>query len=270
MTAPGLTVQIKFLVKFLRKGPTYSIKSHLLSIALALLSVTATAQDCSKQCSAYADVEAAVSRLLSYPAYAGFDEKVLNGSGDLAAILIMKRLSPKDMDSRKKARQILLILDMAFEAPQLIIGDDNRRPTAAMLLLEHLQHTDYGRQSPTEIENTRFEIQHNWSTGKPMEFVSLGGSPPIDWEHTQWVLSVLRWTLDVKPGMTRDDLLKVFTTEGGISTRTQRTYVLKGCGAIHVDVTFSPASNEQDHLTEMPGDRIVTISKPYLDSFHAD
>jgi hypothetical protein len=176
------------------------MKSYLLPIALAVLSVTATAQDCSKQCSAYADVEEAVSRLLSYPVYTGFDEKVLNRSGDLAAIAIVKRLPPKDMDSPEKARQILLILNMAFEAPQLIVGDDNRRPAATMLLLEHLQHTNYGRQSPTEIENTRFEIQHNSSTGKPVEFVSLEGSPPIDWEHTQWALSVLRWTLDIQAG----------------------------------------------------------------------
>lgn len=245
-------------------------KRYLLPIAVAVLSVTATAQDCSKQCSAYGDVEGAVSRLLSYPAYTGFDEKILNRSGDLAAIAIMKRLSPENMDSPEKARQILLILDMAFAAPQLIVGDDNRRPAAAMLLLEHLQHTDYGRQSPTEIENTRFEVQHNSSTGKPMEFVSLEGNPPVDWEHTQWLNSGLRWTLDIEPGMTRRDLLKVFITEGGISVRTQRTYVLKGCGPIHVDVTFSPASNDNDHLTEMPDDKIVTISKPYLDFFHAD
>ena len=139
-----------------------------------------------------------------------------------------------------------------------------------MPLLEHLQHTDYGRQSPTEIENTRFEVQHNSSTGKPMEFVSLEGNPPVDWEHTQWLNSVLRWTMDIKPGMARRDLLKVFITEGGISMRTQRTYVLKGCSPIHVDVTFSPASNDNDHLTEMPDDKIVTISKPYLDFFHAD
>ena len=245
-------------------------KTYLFPIAVVVLSVTATAQDCSKQCSAYADVETAVSRLLSYPAYTSFDEKVLNRSGDLAAIAIMKRVSPQSMDSPETARQILLILFMAFASPQLIVGDDNRRPAAAMLVLEHLQHTDYGRQSPTEIENTRFEVQHNSSTGKPMEPVSLEGDPPIDWEHTQWLNSVLGWTFDIKPGMTRSDLLKVFTIEGGISMRTQRTYVLKGCSTIHIDVTFSPASNDKDHLAEMPDDKIVTISKPYLDAVHVD
>jgi transposase InsO family protein len=45
---------------------------------------------------------------------------------------------------------------------------------------------------------------------------------------------------EIKPGMTREDVLRVFTTEGGLSFRTQQTYVLKGCPYIHVDVEFSP------------------------------
>ena len=57
--------------------------------------------------------------------------------------------------------------------------------------------------------------------------------------------------------------------EGGISTRTQRTYVVKGCPYIHVDVEFSPAGNKQG-FEEDPNDEIVKISKPYLDFAHMD
>jgi hypothetical protein len=44
--------------------------------------------------------------------------------------------------------------------------------------------------------------------------------------------------------MTREDLLRVFITEGGLSTRTQQTYVLKVCPYIHVDVEFSPTKTQ--------------------------
>ena len=54
------------------------------------------------------------------------------------------------------------------------------------------------------------------------------------------------------------DLLRVFTTEGGLSTRTHRTYVLNQCRAIKVDVEFSISANEAE-------DKITQISKPYLD-----
>ena len=54
--------------------------------------------------------------------------------------------------------------------------------------------------------------------------------------HDQWVAKVLKQIETVKVGMTRQDLLKVFTTEGGLSTRSWRTFVHKECGYIKVDV----------------------------------
>lgn len=231
-----------------------------------MLSVTVLAQDCSQdEFASLPDVQGAVSRLLSFPGYTGWDDKILSRSGDLAAIAIIRSISLQEMNSPEKARQVLLILRMAFAAPQIIVGCKNRRPTATMLLLDELEHTKVGEQSPTEIDNTRLEIQHNTSTGRPQEIVSLEGSAVVDWGHTQWVDSVLLWTSEIKPGMTRKDLLRVFTTEGGISTRTQHTYVLKQCPYIKVDVEFLPAGNEQDHHAEMPEDKIVKISKPYLE-----
>lgn len=89
-------------------------------------------------------------------------------------------------------------------------------------------------------------------------------------EHTQWIASVLSRTNAVKAGMTRKDLLKVYTEEGGISTRKQRTYGLKGCPYIHVDVHFAPAGDERSILVENLNDKILDISKPYLDYSHAD
>jgi hypothetical protein len=88
--------------------------------------------------------------------------------------------------------------------------------------------------------------------------VTLPGEPVIDWEHSQWVSSVLAWIATIKPGMTRSDLLRVFTTEGGLSARTHRTYVLKQCRTVKVDVDFSISENEAE-------DKIAQISKPYLD-----
>jgi len=143
---------------------------------------------------------------------------------------------------------------LAFEVPQSIIERNNKTPKAALRLLDQLEHTDYGRQ-PNVIGNARFEIKHNTSTGRPLEPVTLPGEPVIDWSHTQWVGNVLAWIATIKPGMTRSDLLRVFTTEGGLSTRTHRTYVLKQCPTIKVDVEFSISGNEAE-------DKITQISRP--------
>ena len=242
-----------------------TMRHYILTFALAMFSIGAIAQDCTQRdFASFDDVNAAVSRLLSFPGYTGFDEKILNRSGDLAAVAVTKSVTVQQMNSPEKARQVLLILHMAFAVPELIADSCSRTPTVALLLLDELERTEYGRQ-PNVIENARFEIRHNTSTGQPLESVTLPGSPAVDSEHTQWVSSVLAWSDDIKPGMTRKNLLRVFTTEGGVSTRTHRTYVLKGCPYIKVDVEFAAASQERDLSTELPDDRIIKISKPYLD-----
>lgn len=243
------------------------MKRFLLLVMLILMTHAAFAQDCSNDdFVSFCETKAAVFRLLSYPAYTGSDEKALNRAGDMAALAVIRSISIEDLNSREKARQVLLILNLAFAAPQLIATNTNRRPTAAMLLLDHLCKTNCGG----EFENIRNEIQHNTSAGRPYELVTLEGEPPLDMEHTQWVSSVLRWTGDVKAGMTRKDLLRVYTVEGGLSTRTHRTYVLKGCPYIKVDVEFRPIGDVQNGLIQSPNDQILQISKPYLDYGHAD
>jgi hypothetical protein len=90
----------------------------------------------------------------------------------------------------------------------------------------------------------------------------------IDEEHTRWIDQVMRSISTIKPGMTRKDLASVLTWEGGFSTRTQRRYVYRHCPYIKVDVQFSPAADmdaNQDAATENPEDRIVKISRPYLE-----
>jgi hypothetical protein len=217
----------------------------------------ASAQSQPHEQSASKSVKETVSRLVSEPIYTTADENLLNSSGDAAALAVTGIVSKQEMNSPETGRRILLILHLAFEAPQAIIDRKNKTPTAALRLLDELQQTDYGRQ-PNVISNARFEIKHNASTGQPLQPVTLPGEPVIDWEHTQWVSSVLAWIATIKPGMTRIELLRVFTTEGGLSTRTHRTYVLKQCRTIKIDVEFSISGNEAE-------DTITQISKPYLD-----
>lgn len=82
----------------------------------------------------------------------------------------------------------------------------------------------------------------------------------IDVQQTKWIESALRSIGTVTVGMTRSELLKVFASEGGLSTTSQRTYVYRQCPFIKVDVKFASGSTKQ----ELPGDKIIEISRPYL------
>jgi hypothetical protein len=80
----------------------------------------------------------------------------------------------------------------------------------------------------------------------------------------------------IKPGMTREDLLKVFRTEGGLSTGLRRTFVSRDCPYFKVDVEFKAVARpDRDNagfvtLVEDNRDVIVKVSKPYLQFTIAD
>jgi hypothetical protein len=97
-----------------------------------------------------------------------------------------------------------------------------------------------------------------------------GSAAPGKQSHCEWLANLLTEASTVKVGDTRSSLLEVFTTEGGLSTREQRTYVLRKCSLIKVDVEFRPVSNQQldtndrPSFTESGDDVIVKISRPYI------
>ena len=85
-----------------------------------------------------------------------------------------------------------------------------------------------------------------------------------DEDHTEWIASALRSIQTIKIGMTRSELMEVFTTEGGLefknATASQRTYVYRRCPYIKVDVKLAISNPDDDS----PTDRITEISQPYL------
>lgn len=88
--------------------------------------------------------------------------------------------------------------------------------------------------------------------------------------HAAWVGGVLTRMQTIKPGMTREALLAVFTTEGGLSTGLRRTFVSRDCPYFKVDIEFKavgrPDRDDQGRVTlrEDLRDLIVNISRPYL------
>jgi hypothetical protein len=89
-------------------------------------------------------------------------------------------------------------------------------------------------------------------------------SPALTEERTRWIAKAFRQIDKIKPGMRRRDLLKIFTTEGGLSFPWQRTYVYIECPYIKVDVRFKASNDGSDGLGDNPDDVIESISKPYL------
>lgn len=98
-----------------------------------------------------------------------------------------------------------------------------------------------------------------------------GSGQDADGDHTAWVGRVLLRMETVKPGMTRADVYGPFTTQGGLSTPLQQSYVSRDCRYFKVDVTFRAVGRpERDSDGRVTGtedarDQIVTISRPYVE-----
>jgi|SRR5579862_3799089 len=93
---------------------------------------------------------------------------------------------------------------------------------------------------------------------------------PCYQDHQAWVTHILEKMETIKTGMTREELLKVFTTEGGLWTGLHRTFISRDCSYFKVDVDFDavgrPNRDEDGRVTlvEDTRDIIVKVSRPYV------
>jgi hypothetical protein len=86
-------------------------------------------------------------------------------------------------------------------------------------------------------------------------------------DHIAWVVECLERMLTVTPGMSRSQLMHIFSTEGGISTALQRTFVSRDCPYFKVIVKFrrmDPGMTGSDWLEEREDDLITDISGPFM------
>ena len=90
-------------------------------------------------------------------------------------------------------------------------------------------------------------------------------SPSQKLERKEWVAKCLKEMQSVKVGMTRKDLAKVLTTEGGIYSPGWGHYVHPECPYFKVDVAFAFTRGKGGHGTWKPTDKITKVSKPYLE-----
>jgi hypothetical protein len=87
--------------------------------------------------------------------------------------------------------------------------------------------------------------------------------------HVAWVFENMKRMEAIKAGMTRKQLLAVFTTEGGVFTSARQTFVNRDCPYFKVDVVFQavgrPDRDQDARVTrEDERDTIASISRPYL------
>ena len=94
---------------------------------------------------------------------------------------------------------------------------------------------------------------------------------PDEKAHQQWLEARYQEATSIQPGMTRSDLLKLFTEDGGFRGGSRDSgggYVLKSCDLIKIEVKFEKSAGD----SPAPKDelKIAEVSKPYLEHMHLD
>jgi hypothetical protein len=109
--------------------------------------------------------------------------------------------------------------------------------------------------------------------------VAVGQSPTkplaVDQALTRSMDQVLKDVSSIQSGMTRTELLRVFTPEGGLATRDGQQFVYRRCPYIKVIVNFRKPDDADVEWGNAPeeewnGDVILSISKPFLESSTKD
>ncbi|HEY1964290.1 MAG TPA: hypothetical protein VGG59_05135, partial [Acidobacteriaceae bacterium] len=93
---------------------------------------------------------------------------------------------------------------------------------------------------------------------------SVRESAELTQQRNTWMAKVMRQLNSIHPGMTRKELAAILTTEGGLSTRFQRTYVSRECPYIKLDLHFKAGDGDTATSTEEPEDIVESVSGPYL------
>ena len=85
--------------------------------------------------------------------------------------------------------------------------------------------------------------------------------------HQVWVEQSLRTMNTIKVGMTRRQLMKVFTYPDGLwsVSRTRQTFAYRDCPSFLINVEFKPVGTLKPGMRESADDRITKISKPYIE-----
>jgi len=160
-----------------------------------------------------------------------------------------------------QGRFVPMLSSLSFKEPIILLDLDTNRSVATVIIHGPNYHEPKFQTGVDPRRDPRI-TQALAALGKLSPGVD--GGMANKGALTARIDEILREGQQIKPGSKRADLLAVFTTEGGLSTATQRTFVHRDCPYIKVDVRFNLTSEKQSALEELPTDQIASISRPYL------
>ncbi len=117
------------------------MKAFISTLGLLLVTVASIAQAHQEDAfSSYDQISNTVRRVTKDGYASGWDDKILNRAGDLAAVAILQNVSDDELAKPERTVLVLSAIHQAFECPARCVKSvPFREPRIAILLLDHLQ-----------------------------------------------------------------------------------------------------------------------------------
>jgi hypothetical protein len=159
-----------------------------------------------------------------------------------------------------EGRFVSVFSSRTFKEPTIVARVDTNQPMATMVTCG----PSYGEPQYQPGTDPRVDVRITRALSALGKLAAgVADAASNDEALTRRITDILLECQKIKPGMTRAELSRVFTTEGGLSTAEQRTFVYRGCPYIKVDVGFTLSGTNR--LEERPADTVRKISRPYLE-----
>ena len=84
-------------------------------------------------------------------------------------------------------------------------------------------------------------------------------------KETQWLAQKLKQIKKIKPGTTRKEVEKLFEADGGVQRLNPMIFVYRTSPYIKLQVNFKVAKNRRGYVVLSPNDKVISVSKPYLE-----
>jgi len=107
-------------------------------------------------------VKATVRRIIETGGITGWDDKLLNRSGDMAALAIVKTMPDAELTKPDKSERVLDVLRLSFSClDRCVKSCSDQEPQLTLLLLDHLRENSKGPLRAKIEETRKFVIQES-------------------------------------------------------------------------------------------------------------
>jgi len=195
----------------------------------------------------------------------------IRGGGPSPLGILLRKTQPSYPDDAKRAGVSGAVLLQATVGTDGIVKDVSVISGPQMLEQAALDAVKTWRYRPYLLNGQPTEARTTVSVEfylPSTEVSATSTDPQVACNSCSIAIEVLSAVANLKPGMTREQIEKEFQPDDTFGSGPIKRYVYKKCAYIKIDIDFDLV--DANAVKDNPEDRVVKISKPYIEQQFVD